>query len=55
MNLVVIHGEKDAFTLWHHYYATHHEAIKTSDWDDFKLETEHAFEDVERELRLGRY
>ena len=30
------------------------DAINSTDWEDFKIEIEHAFEDVDKELRLRR-
>ena len=52
VKLAVAYCEKDALTWWHQYYATHPNAINTTDWDDSKLDIEDAIEDLDKELRL---
>ena len=52
VKLAVTRCEKDALTWWRQYCATHPDAINSTDWEDFKIEIEHAFEDVDKELRL---
>ena len=54
MKLAVTRCEKDALTWWRQYCATHRDALISTDWDDFKSELEHAFEDVDKELKLRR-